>query len=91
MTALEQWSAWWRDVLLLSAGEDERVAHRDHLDDLGRAVASYRPADVVRFLIALQRSERFLREGVNPRLTLDALFTQIPEPRQGRTRVEAAV
>jgi hypothetical protein len=45
----------------------------------------------VRFLIALERSERFLREGVNPRLTLDALFTQIPEPRQGRTRVEAAV
>ena len=91
LTAVEQWSAWWRDVLLLSVGEDERVAHRDHLDDLHRAVASYRPADVVRFLIALERSERFLREGVNPRITLDALFTQIPEPREGRTRVEAAV
>ncbi len=90
-TALDQWSAWWHDILLLSVGEDDRVVHRDHLDDLRRAVGSYRPADVIRFLIALERTERFLREGVNPRLTLDALFTQIPEPREGRTRVEAGV
>ncbi len=78
LLALQHWTVWWRDVLLAASGCGEFVTHRGFSSQLAETAARYRPADIVRFLLALAETERRLREGVNPRLALDTLFTQIP-------------
>jgi DNA polymerase-3 subunit delta' len=88
LVALQHWTAWWRDVLLVAHGREADVTHREHLEPLAEAADRYPPAAVVRFLLALADTERHLREGVNARLALDALFTQIPAPRRRRRSAE---
>jgi DNA polymerase-3 subunit delta' len=88
LLALQLWTAWWRDVLLAANGCGESVTHRGFGPQLAEAAGRYRPADIVRFLLALAETERRLREGVNTRLALDTLFTQIPTARRNPRPVE---
>jgi DNA polymerase-3 subunit delta' len=88
LLALQHWTAWWRDLLLAASGCGASVTHRGLGPQLAEAAERYRPADIVRFLLALAETERRLREGVNARLALDTLFTQIPTPRRKPRPVE---
>lgn len=88
LIALEHWSAWWRDLLLIALGSEAAITHRQQLDELRESAREYRPADLVRFLLALQSTAQTLRHGASPRLALDVLFTQIPT-RRAKPRAEA--
>lgn len=78
--AVTQWTDWWRDLLLMRVGCADRVLHRDQQADLEAEAMRYETAQVCGFLLELQRTEELLRSGVNARLALEVLFTQIPTP-----------
>ena len=80
-TALSEWIAWWRDLLLAGAGAEAYLAHSDAAAEVRAEARRYRPADVVRFLAALQSTVELLHQGVNARVALDALMVQVPAPR----------
>ncbi len=79
-TVVAQWTDWWRDLLLIRVGCADRVLHRDQQTELEAEAVRYETAQVCGFLLALQRTEELLRSGVNARLALEVLFTQIPTP-----------
>jgi DNA polymerase-3 subunit delta' len=79
-TAVMQWTDWWRDLLLIRVGCGDRVLHRDQQAELEAEAVRYETAQVCGFLLELQRTEELLRSGVNARLALEVLFTQIPTP-----------
>ena len=85
LTAVAHWIDWWRDLLLLAAGGAEHATHQTERDALLSAARHYRPAEIVRVLLALQDAERQLRQGVNPRLCLDALLLQLPPVRESQS------
>jgi DNA polymerase-3 subunit delta' len=77
-TVVAQWTDWWRDLLLIRVGCADRVLYRDQQTELEAEAVRYETAQVCGFLLELQRTEELLRSGVNARLALEVLFTQIP-------------
>ena len=88
LTALAQWIAWWRDVLLAETGCSAAATHQDHREELTAAAQTYRSADVVRFLAACRQTQDWLQQGVHPRLAMEALLVRTPAPQAARS-VEA--
>jgi DNA polymerase-3 subunit delta' len=76
--ALELWQSWWRDVMLTAAGCSEEVVHIDRRDELARAAARYRLADIRAFLARLASAAQHLRENVNPQLALENVVLHLP-------------
>ncbi len=75
---LEEWEAWWRDVLVVKASAPELAAGADQmqaLQALARRTTLQGAADAVRLV---QRTRRQLMENVNPRLALEALTLGLP-------------
>jgi DNA polymerase-3 subunit delta' len=77
LASLEDLAAWYRDLVVVSAGAEAAVVHADHLDDLradadGRAAAAEEAAAVVRQ--AWREAEEF---NLNAGLLLEALFVRV--------------
>jgi DNA polymerase-3 subunit delta' len=77
LASLEDLAAWYRDLLIVSAGSDTPVVHADHLDDLrgdadGRGVAAEEAAGIVRE--AWRAAQEF---NLNAALLLEALFIRV--------------
>ncbi|MEE9277728.1 MAG: DNA polymerase III subunit delta' [Dehalococcoidia bacterium] len=83
LTALAHWTDWWRDILLVAAGSDDRILHRDQRAELEAEARRYRAADVCRYLMQLQRTTELLQQGVSARLALQVLLLQTPVPQEG--------
>lgn len=86
---LAAWSDWWRDILLVAAGQPELVAH---LQLKGLAIgegARYSALQAVRFLEALRDTEAYLEDNVNPRLALEVLLLSLPVPDRKEARAGA--
>ena len=81
LTALSEWIAWWRDLLLAGAGAEAYLTHCDAAANVLAEARRYHPAEVARFLTALQYTVDLLHQGVNPRVALDAVMVQVPAPR----------
>lgn len=75
---LDLWQSWWRDIMLTAAGCPEQIMHVDRRDDLARAAARYRLADLHAFVARLDATARQLRENVNPQLALENVFLHLP-------------
>lgn len=75
---LDEWEAWWRDVLVVKANAAELVAAVDQLPALqitAQRTSVYGAASAVRLV---QQTRLQLQENVNPRLALEALTLGLP-------------
>jgi DNA polymerase-3 subunit delta' len=91
LAALDLWRDWWRDVLLVRAGllegrEDALppLTNVDALDKLALEGTKYNMADLIRFLVAIGETRRYLQENVNPYLALEVLMLELPAPVSGK-------
>jgi DNA polymerase-3 subunit delta' len=75
---LAQWQAWWRDVLLVAADATDSVVNLDMIAGLREDAATYRRAEVARFLGALVDTRTYLAENVQSRIALEALMLDTP-------------
>jgi DNA polymerase-3 subunit delta' len=78
LAALDELAAWYRDLVVVSAGAESAVVHADRLADLrddaalGVGVAAERAAELTR--AAWRAAEEF---NVNASLALEALFVRL--------------
>jgi DNA polymerase-3 subunit delta' len=75
---LDQWAAWWRDVLLTQSGAADRVANLDRDAELQQDAAAHSRAEVAAFLQAIIETRTYLTENVQSRIALDALMLAAP-------------
>ncbi len=76
--SLALWIDWWRDVVLIAAGAEDRIVNIDRIDTLRWAAAHFPLESVIRFLRALLDTGADLDRNVNPRLALDGLMLRLP-------------
>jgi len=75
---LDIWVAWWRDALLIAAGQGGPIANLDRREAL-EAAAAWCPADRARaFLGQALRTVQGLSQNVNARLALEVLTMDMP-------------
>ncbi len=84
---LDIWTTWWRDVLLIGAGQADKIANLDCREQL-ETVASWCSADSARaFLERVLRTVQSLAQNVNTRLALEVLTMDMPTaPMQNRNQ-----
>jgi DNA polymerase III subunit delta' len=77
---LRVWLRWWRDVLLVQLGLNERVVHLDPTmrPALDGAATQLRREDSRAAVLAVQQALADLDTNVNPRLVLDLLLLRLP-------------
>jgi DNA polymerase-3 subunit delta' len=76
---LDQWSTWWRDVLLTQEGCPDLVVNADRLEILQREAGRHSPQEARGFLDVLTQAGKNLRQNVNPRLALEVLVLAVPQ------------
>ena len=75
---LDLWLDWWRDVLLVKAGLEERVTNVDRLEELRRRAASFSVGQVRDFIDSIQSTSDQLKRNANARLALEVLMLSLP-------------
>ena len=80
-SALEMWQEWWRDILLIAAGREDRAVHRDRLDRLHVVAAACDPAAAARALRAITDARQQLDENASPILALEVMMLALPQLR----------
>ncbi len=78
---LELWQEWWRDILLIAAGREERAVHRDRLDRLRALAAQCEVSAAVRALRAIADAREQLEENASPVLALEVMMLAVPRLR----------
>jgi DNA polymerase III subunit delta' len=76
--ALELWTSWWRDVLLVQAGAADLVGNLDRIEDLQAQAGGCSPARVRSYLARIETARLQLEQNVNPRLAFEALLLASP-------------
>ena len=76
----EQWTVWWRDVLLVQSGCVESCNNIDQLEELTSEAQTIPTSTVRQYLQTLQELEAYLHHTVNVRLALDVLLLKLPRP-----------
>jgi DNA polymerase-3 subunit delta' len=79
--ALDLWTIWWRDVLLVQVGAEEIVANFDRLETLRAQARAWTPNIVRDYLARIAAARTQLEQNVNPRLALESLLLGIPQAR----------
>lgn len=79
---LEAWQEWWRDVVLVAVGKDERAVHVEELDRLRQQAAQYGVEASLGALEAVARTGRELEENASPLLAVETLMLELPGPRE---------
>jgi DNA polymerase-3 subunit delta' len=78
LASLDELAAWYRDLMVVSAGAEETVVHADRLDALREDVAGGAAAGAERAAELVREAWRVLEElNVSPRLWLEALFVRL--------------
>ncbi len=75
---LESWLSWWRDLVLLQAGLDERITNLDRQAELTARRTSISPAQAQGALRALQTCADHIQKNVNARLAVEQLMLHLP-------------
>jgi DNA polymerase-3 subunit delta' len=87
LSSLDEWTLWWRDVMVLQSGSPESVVNSDRLADLQEDANAYTIQDVKDFVESLVRASHYLTMNVQPRIALDAIMLSVPRAReQSNTR-----
>ena len=78
LEALEELAAWYRDVICVTVGAANVVAHYDHLTQLGEDAAVERLAGAERAVELVRETWRGYEEfNLQPKLALEALLVQL--------------
>jgi len=77
--ALTTWIAWWRDVLMLTAGADTPLTNIDHLNTLRQYARRCGWREAKGVLDALRASTERLKTNANSRLALEILMLDLPQ------------
>jgi DNA polymerase-3 subunit delta' len=78
---LETWQGWWRDILLITAGREDRAAHRDRLDRLQVLASDCDATAAARALRAIAEARQQLDENASPILALEVMMLALPQLR----------
>jgi DNA polymerase-3 subunit delta' len=76
---LSSWLQWWRDLLLIKAGNGQYITNIDHQTVLCNQADSLTFKQIQGFLRQLRAVPRQLEGNVNPRLALEALLLTMPQ------------
>lgn len=71
----------WRDLLLLAGGCDDAIVNADRRDRLARLARQWTLAEIHRGVVATLQALGDLAINAQPRLVLDHMVTQWPQPR----------
>lgn len=77
-TTLDLWRDWWREVLLVAAGQEALVADTTRLDTLRAHASQYGVRGALQALTAISEGWRHLEENANPTLALEAMLLELP-------------
>lgn len=75
------WQEWWRDILLVAAGREDRAVHRDRLDRLRALASQCDVSAAVRALRAITDAREQLEENASPVLALEVMMLGMPRLR----------
>jgi DNA polymerase-3 subunit delta' len=75
---LELWLDYWRDLMLVKAGNDDMITNIDRKDELAGIAGSFRLAQIQAFIESIRSAALQLRQNVNPRLALEVLMLDMP-------------
>ncbi len=78
---LEMWQEWWRDVLLIAAGREDRAAHHDRIDRLRALATGCDVAAAARGLRGITDARQQLDENASPVLALEVMMLALPQLR----------
>ncbi len=79
--SLQLWQEWWRDILVIAAGREDRAVLRDRLDRLRALAAQCEVAAVARGLRAIGDAREQLDENASPVLALEVMLLALPQLR----------
>ena len=78
LEALEELTAWYRDLVAMAVGAERAVIHFDHLDALREDGVPERLAAAERAAETVRESWRWFEElNLQPKLALEALFIRL--------------
>ena len=77
---MEEWTVWWRDVLLVAEGVSGHVTHVSRIESLESMARSLTTAQVASAIGAVSRARDDLERNVNPRLALESMALALPRP-----------
>lgn len=84
-SALRDISSFYRDCLVLaSGGSDDALVNLEEAARLRKTAGAIDPAWLIAAVDAVERARRMLTRNTQPRLTLEALFSQLATPRSAR-------
>lgn len=78
---LEEWTGWWRDVLLVHSGDFGRATNVDREARLREDASRFSLEQVEGALQALRSTGQYLNQNANARLALEVLLLGLPYPR----------
>ena len=78
---LEMWQDWWRDILLIAAGREDRAAHHDRIDRLRALANGCDVAAAARGLRGITDARQQLEENASPVLALEVMMLALPQLR----------
>jgi DNA polymerase-3 subunit delta' len=77
---LGTWLRWWRDVLLLQGGLDERIVNLDRRPALQQLARALSASEAGAALSSVRDVLQMLDQNVNARLALDVATLDLPRP-----------
>ncbi|HEY65926.1 MAG TPA: DNA polymerase III subunit delta' [Caldilineae bacterium] len=72
------WLGWWRDVMLIQSGCDDRIVNIDQRDVLQRAARYWAHERVREIVQGLRDTLEYMEANVNTRLALETLLLSLP-------------
>lgn len=75
---LEMWQEWWRDVLLIAAGREDKAGHRDRLDRTRVLANACGVSSAARALRGITDARDQLEENASPVLALEVMMLSLP-------------
>jgi DNA polymerase-3 subunit delta' len=72
------WLGWWRDLLVIKGGSPDTIGNIDAAVSLEQDSRRYGLSEIVAFISAIRRTQRWLDMNVDSRLALEVLLLDLP-------------
>ncbi len=75
---LELWVDWWRDLMLVKTGSQDKITNIDYEKEINRMAEGYTLSEIRLFIKKIQEAVAQLQLNASPRLVLEVLMFNIP-------------
>ena len=82
LSSLDEWTLWWRDVMVMQSGSLDSVVNSDAMADLKWDADAYSLQDVKGFVESLVEASHHLAINVQARIALEAVMLGVPRARE---------